>query len=258
MKQKLCIAILIFLGSSLFAQGRIIIPQPPPSFAQHQIILKEVHAQINLSDGAGTITLEQVFFNPSQSRLEGSYLFPVPHDAQLSDFYLYINGQKTKGQLLDSDQARKTYEQIVRSMRDPALLEYAGNNLFKARIFPLEPKSERKIELSYAQALQMDQNMFRFTLPIRSAGQASIQSFNLTLNLKSNTGLGNIYSPSHHIQVKQDGKNRAQITLNQKDMPADKDLILYFGLADNEINSSLLSFRPRTDQDGFFMFMAII
>jgi len=256
MKQKLFIAVLLLLSTTLFGQGRIIIQDPPAVIDRGQIVLKHVNAKIDLTDGAGMVTLEQVFFNPSSQRLEGNYLFPIPKHAQLSDFYLYINGQKTKGQLLDANQAKRTYEQIVRSMRDPALLEYVGHNLFKARIFPIEPKSERKIELSYAQAIQMDQNMFRFNLPLRSTGQASIPSFDLTMNLESKNGLGNIYSPSHHIEIKREGKNRVRITLNQENISADKDLILYYSYAAKEINSSLLSFRPRTDQDGFFMFMA--
>lgn len=256
MRQKLFITAVLLLGTSLFAQGRIIIPQPPPALDPGQVILKEVYAQIDLTDGAGSVTLEQVFFNQSAHTLEGTYLFPVPHDAQLSDFYLYINGQKTKGQLLDSDEARQTYEQIVRSLRDPALLEYVDHNLFKARIFPIEPKQERKIELTYAQALQIDNGMYRFTLPIRSVGQPSIESFELTLNLSTSSGLANIYSPSHSVDIIRQSQNRAKITLHGKNMQSDKDLILYFSFADQEINSSLLTFRPRTDRDGYFMFMA--
>ena len=122
MKQKLFIAVLLLLSTTLFGQGRIIIQDPPAVIDRGHIVLKHVNAKIDLTDGAGMVTLEQVFFNPSSQRLEGNYLFPIPKHAQLSDFYLYINGQKTKGQLLDANQAKRTYEQIVRSMRDPALL----------------------------------------------------------------------------------------------------------------------------------------
>jgi len=41
-------------------------------------------------------------------------------------------------------------------MRDPALMEYAGQGLLKVRIFPIEPKSEKRIRLKYSQALKLD------------------------------------------------------------------------------------------------------
>ena len=45
---------------------------------------------------------------------------------------------------------------IVRTMRDPALLEYAGRDLFKVRIFPIEPRSRKPIKISYTQLLPND------------------------------------------------------------------------------------------------------
>ena len=36
-------------------------------------------------------------------------------------------------------------------MRDPALLEYAGRDLFKVRIFPIEPRSRKPIKISYTE-----------------------------------------------------------------------------------------------------------
>ena len=36
-------------------------------------------------------------------------------------------------------QARQTYEEIVATMRDPALLEYVGRGAVQARIFPIPP-----------------------------------------------------------------------------------------------------------------------
>lgn len=256
MKRFTFIAIILTLAAQLFAQGRIIIPEPPVDFLPQMVFLQKVDADIQIKEGAATVKLEQTFFNQSPQRLEGTYLFPLGHEAQISDFYLYINGIKTKGQLLDGKQARQTYENIVRSMRDPALLEYSDYNLFKARIFPIEPHQARTIELSYYQILESDNGLFRFTLPIRQSGQGDIQEFQLNLNLENKATLANIYSPSHNISVSRNGNGSAIISFTQSNMEGDKDFILYYSLADQEINSSLVNFRPRTDKDGYFLFMA--
>jgi Ca-activated chloride channel family protein len=68
--------------------------------------------------------------------VEGTYLFPLPSDAAVTGFTLWIDGKPVEGEVLDADQARRTYEEIVRRMIDPALLEYAGQGAVRARVFP--------------------------------------------------------------------------------------------------------------------------
>ena len=255
MKQFVFLIILVF-SANLLAQGRIFIPEPPIKIHHNVVFLKSVNATVNLKEGAGNVTLEEMFYNPSHARLEGEYIFALPGEAQVHDFNLYINGQKTKGEVLDKNEAKKIYEGIVRRMQDPALLEYMGHSLFKARIFPIEPRNDRKIELSYAQVVSYESDAYRFVMPIKQSGQGSIEKFYMTINLQTQSALGNIYSPSHQIHVDRSGKDRATITVESNNMEADKDFILYYTLDKKEINATLLTFRPRTDQDGYFMFLA--
>ena len=83
--------------------------------------------------------------------------------------------------VLVDQEAAEIYRNIVRTLRDPALLEYAGYGVFKARIFPIEPKSDRKIELSYAQILKYQEDDFKFVYPIRQAGIEKSDNFYLSL-----------------------------------------------------------------------------
>ena len=253
---NLSIFLQLFIASILFSQGRIIIPEPPPELPTKQIELKNVDAQISIKENVGTITLEQTFSNPSRFRLEGEYLFAIPDEANVNEFYLYIDGKKTKGRVLDSQEANKIYTDIVRTMRDPALLEFVGHGLFKARIFPIEPNSERKIELSYNQIVRQDNNMYRFTLPIRQCGQGSIAQYHMKIELEADRELANIYSPSHQIQINRKDARHVTITLEQTNIESTKDLIIYYSLAQNEINANIFTFRPRTDKDGYFLFYA--
>jgi len=43
----------------------------------------------------------------------------------------------------DAGRARSTYEEIVRRQRDPALVEWMGYGLLRARIFPINPGEEK-------------------------------------------------------------------------------------------------------------------
>src|SRR5437762_8298168 len=84
------------------------------------------------------------------------YKFPVAKGGEIHKFSMGIGGKMVEGEFLSADKARQIYEDIVRKMRDPALLEYAGRDLFKVRIFPIEPRSRKPIKISYTELLRSD------------------------------------------------------------------------------------------------------
>ena len=255
LKPVLILFSFLFMVSVGMAQGRLIIPELPPNWNGAGVYLKYENVDVEINQGVADITLEQVFHNPSPRQLEGEYIFPIPRDAEIHDFFLYINGQKVKGEILDSQQAAQVYERIVRSMKDPALMEFVNYRLFRARIFPILPKSDRKIEIRFAQVLEAEGNVFRFVLPVHQSGQAAIEKFDLKMDLDAGSEISTVYSPSHDIKIDRKGSDEAHISLSANNLAGEKDLIVYYSLANDAISSSMISFRPRTDQDGYFMMM---
>lgn len=244
----------MLMGVSLaYSQGRIIMPEIPGRLTSAKIELRSTKAIADVRSGIATVKVEQVFFNPSSQRLEGEYVFMLPGEAQIYDFHLYVDGEKVKGELLDGKEAAEIYRNIVRSLRDPALLEYAGYGIFKARIFPIEPRDERKIEFSYAQILQYQQRDFKFIFPVRQIGIENTDNFYLSLTIREQNTIGNIFSPSHTIEIDHSGPGIARITLEEKE--TDRDFVLYYSVSREEIQHTLLSFRPRTDRNGFFILL---
>src|SRR5437879_13287325 len=77
-----------------------------------------------------------------------------------------INCKPVEAELLAADKAKGIYEDIVRKVRDPALLEYAGRDLFKVRIFPIEPRSRKPIKISYTELLRSDVGTVTYLYPL--------------------------------------------------------------------------------------------
>ena len=130
--------------------GFIVIHNPPPVMVpgHFQFAPLEVtyhHVTVEIHDRVATTTVDQDFYNPNSQRLEGTYLFPLPEGSHIDKFSMEIDGKMTDAELLPADKARDLYEEIVRRMRDPALLEYAGRDAFKVRIFPFEPNSHKPV-----------------------------------------------------------------------------------------------------------------
>src|SRR3954447_798620 len=128
-------------------------PRPRP-YAFAPLELREVKVSTRISDQLAVTTVAQEFFNPNSSRLEGTFVFPVPKGAHIDKFTMEIDGKPVEAELLSADKARHIYEDIVRKLRDPALLEYAGRDVFKVRIFPIEPNSRKRVTISYTQLLK--------------------------------------------------------------------------------------------------------
>src|SRR4051812_26538808 len=130
------------------------VPRGHFPFAPLEVTYHRVNVEIN--DQVATTSVDQEFFNPNPQQLEGTYLFPLPPGAHIDKFSMDINGVMQEAELLPADKARSIYEEIVRKYRDPALLEYAGRDASKVRIFPIEAQKGKKIKITYTQLLKSD------------------------------------------------------------------------------------------------------
>ena len=110
--------------------------------------------------------VEQVFVNTGTRQLEAHYVFPLPKGAALQDFYLWINGKRTKGEMLEKQKATEIYEGIVRRLQDPGLLEYVDTDVFRARVFPVPANGEQRIELTFSQVLDFKAGVYRYHYPL--------------------------------------------------------------------------------------------
>jgi Ca-activated chloride channel homolog len=251
------ILIIFVLATNLFADGFIVIPRPNP--LPNPFPLEVVYHEVDVKiDGQSSITtIDQSFYNPSQYQLEGFYIFPIPKGAVINNFTMIINGKETKAELLDSDNARKIYEDIVRQMRDPALLEYSEQNIFKLRIFPIEPRSEKKISISYTQILESDNNLFEYIYPLNTEKFSAkpLKNVSVKIDLKSDEKIKNIYCPTHEVDILNISDNHSIISFEAENTKPDSDFKIYFAKNSSTVGLSLLSYKSGKD-DGYFLLSA--
>src|SRR3954464_4186198 len=265
MNKKIIVALGLFLLRSISqsrGDGFIVVERPiyfPPShfpFAPLEVTSHQVNVKI---DGQVAITsIDQEFYNPNDQRLEGFYMFPIPKGAHIDKFSMEIGGKSVDAELLPADKARFIYEDIVRRTRDPALLEYAGRDLFKVRIFPIEPRSRKPIKITYTELLRSDTGAITYLYPLSTEKFSAqpIKNLSVNIELKSADPLTSIYSPSHRVEVKRDGPNRAVIGYEGKEEKPDTDFQLVFGTENKEnIGLSLLDYKADND-DGYFLLLA--
>src|SRR4029434_2439900 len=87
--------------------------------------------------------------------------FPLPSGAAFEALQLSINGEMVSGETLPADRARQVYEDIVRRMRDPALVEWMGAGMLRTRIFPIQPGEEKRVVVRFQSVAEREGNALR-------------------------------------------------------------------------------------------------
>ncbi len=244
--------ILLLTTSTAFADGMLIptMKGVPPLSVKYQSV------SVNITTNVAKTKVVQEFFNNTNRQLEANYVFPLPANASINDFAMYINGKRMSGELVEKKRAREIYEGIVRKMKDPGLLEYIGNNLFRARVFPIAPHSTQKIELEYSNIVAYENNIYTYVYPLKTSMKASrtLEDFTITVDLKSNVPLKNIYSPTHAVGISRKDDYHAVIGFEQNAARLDKDFKLFYTVSEDDIGLNLLTYKQKND-DGYFMLM---
>jgi len=214
------------------------------------------HVNVKIDGQVATTSVDQEFYNPNPSRLEGTYLFPIPKGAQIDKFTMDVGGKMVEAELLSAEKARRIYEDIVRKAKDPALLEYADRDVFKVRIFPIEPHGKKHVRISYTQILKSDSGLVSYVYPLNTEKFSAkpIKTVSIKVELESKQPLKSIYSPSHSVEIKRHGSNRATIGFEATDAKPDTDFALYFAPEKDELGFNVLAHKTG-DRDGYFLLL---
>ena len=256
----LSVLVLFSVAAGVSAQGVIVpgpcgrCPRPPrPITLPRSLPIKSIKIDTKISSQVATTHLEQIFRNDTDATLEGTYFFPIPEQASITEFAIWDGDRRLVGEVRSREEARRIYDEIVRRQRDPGLLEYAGKDLFQASIFPIPPHSDKKLELTYSQVLRADAGTVAYRYPLGTGRQSTtIGTVSGRIELESREPLRNIYSPTHAVDVKKVNDRRALITFESgKDQ---QDLQLFYGISREDFGVTLVTHRE-PGKDGYYLLM---
>lgn len=247
------LAVTIVASTQVRAAG-LLIPDdrklPPLAMVNHRVTTA-------IDDQVAITTVEQTFRNHTDRALEATYLFPVPKGASVDRFTMWVDGKETVGELLDSKHAHKVYTDIVRRTQDPGILEYLGNSLMRMRVFPVPPKGDQKVKISFKSLAGRDGNVVEYIYPLKTDGKATstLEEFSVRITIKSQHPIQSIYSPTHAITTSRKSDKEAVVEFERNQAILDKDFQLFYGVGDQHIGLTPLLYKPVASEDGYFMFL---
>ncbi|MBZ0173223.1 MAG: hypothetical protein K8E66_12640, partial [Phycisphaerales bacterium] len=118
--------------------------------------VRSIDADVVIEGGVARTTLAITLFNPSPRVARCEMVVPVPGEAAISAFSLDGLDGDPPAVLLPRDEAKKIFEEIVRKMIDPGLLEFAGFGLIKSSVFPVPANGEQTFRVTYEHVVAGD------------------------------------------------------------------------------------------------------
>lgn len=99
-------------------------------------------------------------------RIEVVHKFELPKGALVNDLWLWIGNNVVQARILDTWHAKKIYDGVVTSYRDPAYLSKKGDQ-YELHVFPMSTGVIRKVKLNFISPTQWIGNQATAELPIK-------------------------------------------------------------------------------------------
>jgi Ca-activated chloride channel family protein len=225
-------------------------PLPPPT----PVKLDRMNVNVLVQDQLARTTVDLVFANPSSRPAEATLLFPLPPGAAVTDLTLTVDGMTFEGEILGREEAARIYTQIVRSLRDPALLEYVGSDVVRAHVFPVPPAGESRLTLRFSHLLRAENGALRYRLPLSVGTDVGPAVSRLAINVRAvNTrGVSALFSPTHAMRFDRVAASEMTAVHEAAGVPLRGAFELAVLPAGEEVPAGLIAYRT-PGQDGFFM-----
>jgi len=242
--------------------------RPPVQCGQvNPIVRTSSEIRAELVGRAVRYEVSETFLNRGPTVGEADYVFPLPAGAAFEALQLSINGEMVSGETLPADRARQVYEDIVRRMRDPALVEWMGAGMLRTRIFPIQPGEEKRVVVRFqglarreGSAIRVDYvrgtpprgnpvPMVDAVMTRRETSPREVrESSNLfTFTYPATGEYGDAYSPTHTLRDRtRDGRH---VVTAEGDA---RELTILLPLRNpNATSLSVLANRPDRDESGY-------
>lgn len=255
---------------------------------------KEIPVPLKHTDVRATITgyiaatdVTQQYHNPYDTKIEAVYVFPLPHNAAVSEFLMTIGDRKIRGIIREREEAKQVYEEARSQGYVASLLTQERPNVFTQSVANIEPGKQIDIRIRYFHTLAYVDGWYEYVFPMvvgprfnppgstdgigavgrgeqGKSGQAaevqylrpderSAHVISLTVHVDAGVPIEKIDSRNHAIATKQDKPAVADIQLASGESIPNKDFVLRFQVAGQAIKSAMRT--ETTDKGGCFTLM---
>jgi len=249
--------------------------------------LKHTDVRANVSGYIGDVEVTQQFHNPYSSKIEAVYIFPLPHNAAVNEFIMTIGDRRIRGIIRERKEAEEIYQEAKRQGYVASLLTEERPNIFTQFVANIEPGQEIDVNIKYLHTLSYVDGWYEFVFPMvvgprfnpagmtegvgtvargkqAASGQKTEVSYlapdeqtahniSLSVNVDAGVKIEEFECKSHEIIHEISSPEHLTVSLNPGDSLPNRDFILRYRVAGEQIKSSLLTHKD--ERGGFFSLM---
>ncbi len=252
----------------------------PAGTGNDPLPLKATAAEVNIAGVIADVQVSQVYVNRGFVPIEAVYVFPGSTRAAVYGMIMKIGRRRITARIAEKEKARQQYETAKAEGKRASLLEQQRPNVFQMNVANIMPGDTVEVLLRYTELLVPRQGVYEFVYPTVvgprynsdpqavaaagnyfasqayfHAGEKPPYTFDLKIHLSGGMPLQDVGSLTHAIQVRQGGKNEAEVSLDASEIAAgNRDFILQYHLKGDKIESGLLLYENGADK--YFLYMA--
>lgn len=218
--------------------------------------LTSVTVEVQIDERIARTRTDQIFTNHAEWEVEGIYEFTLPEGAIITDLVLWIDDKRIQGLILEKEEARQTYDDIVAQRIDPALIEQLAPNQFRLSIFPFPANGSRRVEFEYMQLLEARSGRLNYTFPLAPETDQPLQMelFVLRAQVRSQHAFEATTSGLPRLtDINRPDAHHANIFFGDEQIRPREDFTLTIRQTDDEPKPTVLSFAPQgNDSLGYY------
>ena len=258
----------------------------------HQVPLPLQHTAVEASVAGhiGTVNVKQQFTNPFDTKIEAVYLFPLPEKAAVTEFLMVIGERTIRGILREKEEAEAIYREARAQGLKASLLVQRRPNIFEQKVANIEPGNAIDVDITYFHTLAYKDGWYSFVFPTvvgprfnppgradpipamprggntQAAGPTGVEYLKptersghdlaITVQIDAGVAIEELKS-THAIDIERDGKASATVQLAQRKTVPNRDFVLDFRVASEDVKSNLMTHRDPETGEGFFSLMVI-
>ena len=211
---------------------------------------KTLDVDATIRGGIASTTQTMTFANETQQRTEADFILTAPKGAIVTGFAYWYEKEKVVARVVEKERASQIYQHITSRMRDPALIEMIGQNTFRARIFPIMPNADLRVEIHLIQPLTSTRSGSNFNLELKpaKAGTGTLERLDVRVRVADSDAQKVVNS--FNLPLLQKGSERT-FTFSRNNYRPDRDLGVALIKAPRAISVGATAARSG-GSDGFF------
>ena len=241
--------------------------------------LESTKADVHISGVIADVVVRQTYKNSGDRTISARYVFPASTRAAVYGMRMKIGTRVIEAKIKEREEARKEYEEAKAAGKTASLLEQDRPNVFSMNVANILPNDKIEVELRYTELLVPTDGVYELVYPTvvgpryasetldkqaannqfvksgyQRAGDAPTYAFDIDVSLAAGMKIQQLDSPSHRVETRL-GANHTSANVSLVDGAAtgNKDFVLRYRLAGDDIASGLLTFQGKNEN--FFLMM---